>query len=90
MRRRYLVSGVVQGVGFRFFARRAAQRLGLSGWVRNLADGRVETEAEGTPDLLDAYTRELSRGPAGAMVSGVEAVEVSDEGSGATGFEVRG
>ena len=90
MRRRYLVSGVVQGVGFRFFARRVAQRLGLSGWVRNLADGRVETEVEGSPDMLDTYVRELSRGPAGAMVTGVEDVEVSDEGREANGFEVRG
>ena len=90
MRRHYLVTGVVQGVGFRFFARRVAQRLGLAGWVRNLPDGRVEAEAEGSPSVLDAYARELGRGPAGAMVSGVESIEVSDEGGGATGFEVRG
>jgi acylphosphatase len=88
MRRRYLVSGVVQGVGFRFFARRVGQRLGLAGWVRNLPDGRVEAEAVGPLDLLETFARELSRGPAGGLVSGIEVIEVSDEGSGATGFEV--
>ena len=55
--RRYLVSGRVQGVGFRFFADAVAQREGLHGWVRNLPDGRVEALAEGEADALDRFER---------------------------------
>jgi acylphosphatase len=54
----YIFHGYVQGVGFRWKARNTAQRFGISGWVRNLADGSVEMEAEGAPhdicDLIDA------------------------------------
>ncbi len=62
-RRRVLYDGRVQGVGFRFTAARLAPRFGVSGWVRNLPDGRVELEAQGEPgqvrDLLDAIRGEL-------------------------------
>jgi acylphosphatase len=54
-RRRVYYSGRVQGVGFRFTAERLAQRFAVSGWVRNLDDGRVEVVAEGEPSELDAY-----------------------------------
>ncbi|MGH9698084.1 MAG: acylphosphatase [Candidatus Acidiferrales bacterium] len=69
--RRYYVSGMVQGVGFRYFASRAAQRLGLAGYVRNLRDGRVEVYAVGPPEILAALRRELERGPRSAAISGV-------------------
>lgn len=69
--RRYFVSGSVQGVGFRYFTQRAAERLRLSGYVRNLSDSRVEVVASGSADQLAALKSELERGPRGASVSGV-------------------
>ena len=65
------MSGSVQGVGYRFFAVRAAQRLGLAGFVRNLNDGRVEVYAIGASRELDDLRQELERGPRAASVSGV-------------------
>lgn len=69
--RRFWISGSVQGVGFRFFAVRAAQRIGLAGYTLNLRDGRVEVYAIGAPDQLAALRHELERGPRGAIVSDV-------------------
>jgi acylphosphatase len=69
--RRYYVNGMVQGVGFRYFAQRAAQRLGLAGYVRNLADGRVEVYAIGDAAALNKLRAELERGPRSAEVSSV-------------------
>ena len=62
------VSGRVQGVGFRWFVREEARRLGLAGWVRNLPTGDVELVAEGSPEALDALARTIGRGPPGARV----------------------
>ncbi len=73
--RRYLVSGYVQGVGFRWFVRRVAEELGVTGWVRNLPDGQVEAEAAGTPEALAAFEERLRQGPAGARVGAVEVQE---------------
>lgn len=87
VRRRVLVSGVVQGVGYRFFAAREARRLGLAGFVRNLPDGRVEAELEGGADAVERMVGSLREGPAGARV---DAVDVEDlEPAGATGFDIR-
>lgn len=69
--RRYWVSGSVQGVGYRFFAVRAAQRLGLAGFVRNRRDGRVEVYAIGDAGDLENFRQELEQGPRAAWVSGV-------------------
>jgi len=69
--KRYFVSGEVQGVGYRFFAVRVAQRLGISGFVRNLADGRVEVYAIGDPDQQDDLRAALEQGPRASRVSGV-------------------
>jgi acylphosphatase len=66
--RRYFVSGIVQGVGFRYFTERAAERLQLSGYTKNLPDGRVEVYAIGTPDQLAKLRSALERGPWGARV----------------------
>jgi acylphosphatase len=71
------VTGIVQGVGFRWFVRERARRLGLSGWVRNLADGSVEVAASGAEHQLELLRRELQRGPNGARVEDVQ--NVSDE-----------
>ncbi len=69
--RRYFISGGVQGVGFRFFAERVAEKLALSGYVRNLRDGRVEVYAVGSAEQLRALRNELERGPRFASVSAV-------------------
>ena len=69
--RRYFVSGIVQGVGFRFFAQREAEKLRVGGYARNLLDGRVEVLAIGTPAQLDGLKRALERGPRFSSVSGV-------------------
>ena len=81
-----VVTGTVQGVGFRWATRREAQRLGLAGFVRNLADGSVEVEAEGEADVVGHLVRWLERGPTSAHVS---QVQVSDrDPRGDTTFEV--
>lgn len=66
------VSGYVQGVFFRYFTQNIANRYGLTGWVKNLPDGRVEFEAEGAKGLLDDFLKEINRGPPGSSVSNVE------------------
>jgi len=69
--RRYLVSGIVQGVGFRYFIQDEAERLHLSGFVRNLRDGRVEVYAIGSAENLARLRTIIERGPKGAMVQHV-------------------
>src|ERR1039458_6197996 len=69
--KRFYVSGIVQGVGFRFFAEREAARLGVAGYVKNTFDGRVEVYAIGNAAQLDALKRELRRGPRMATVDDV-------------------
>ncbi len=70
--RRYLVSGRVQGVGFRYFTRGLAAEHGVRGWVRNLADGRVEAQAVATPEALQRFRERLAEGPPGSRVDRVE------------------
>jgi acylphosphatase len=71
LRLRAVVSGRVQGVGFRYSTQEVARDLGLAGWVRNLADGRVELEAEGDRAALDRLLEFLRAGPRMARVDGV-------------------
>ena len=85
--RRVLVSGVVQGVGFRHHTKLRARELGLAGWVQNLPDGRVEVWVEGAPALVDELVAWLRHGPPGARVQGCEAREVAPEAL--ERFEVR-
>jgi len=85
--RRVLVSGVVQGVGFRYYTRLRARELGLAGWVQNLPDGRVEVCVEGQPALVAEMLAWLHRGPPGARVSGCESREVPP--GGLERFEIR-
>ena len=70
--KRFLISGRVQGVGFRFFAEREASRLGISGYVRKLSDGSVEVYAAGEPDSLDLFKSRLAEGPRAADVRRIE------------------
>lgn len=88
MRQRFLVSGRVQGVGFRYFARRVATRLGISGWVRNLPDGAVEAVGDGSPDALARFEAELRSGPTLAVVERVRASD-TDPTETLRGFEIR-
>lgn len=67
-----LAYGHVQGVGFRAFVRHHARKLGLAGYCRNLPDGSVETEAEGTPEAIRELLLRLRRGPEGARVISLE------------------
>ncbi len=69
--KRFYVSGMVQGVGFRFFAQRVAERLGATGYVKNLRDGRVEIYAIGSDEQLRMLRAELERGPRAASIEGV-------------------
>jgi acylphosphatase len=78
--RRAVVSGRVQGVGFRFFAERAARELGVHGWVRNMPDGTVETLAEGAPEAVQGYLDRLRQGPRGARVTSVAEQEIPPQG----------
>jgi acylphosphatase len=71
--RRLLISGRVQAVGFRHFARTSAVAEGLHGWARNLPDGRVEIFAQGDRDALARFERRVNEGPRGARVDTVEA-----------------
>ncbi|NLL36633.1 MAG: acylphosphatase [Fretibacterium sp.] len=70
VRRHALLTGRVQGVGFRWRAREKAEHLGLTGWVRNLPDGRVEAVFQGPPDLVGEMEAWLRRGPLGSQVRG--------------------
>lgn len=84
---RCIVTGRVQGVSFRAATRKKALQLGVNGWVRNLADGRVEVvvfESEGSNQLLDW----LKEGPRLAWVTALECA-VMEEADGFTGFEIR-
>jgi acylphosphatase len=72
---RFLVSGRVQGVGYRYFAERSARETGVTGWARNLDDGRVEVHANGTPAQLEDFEAKLWQGPRFADVRSVESSE---------------
>jgi acylphosphatase len=86
--RRLLVSGHVQGVGFRFFVQERAAVEGLHGWVRNLPDGRVEALLEGDDESVQRVERAIGRGPSGARVDQVIAEDIPPSRR-ATGFSVR-
>ena len=73
------VHGRVQGVGFRYTARRAAQELGVVGWVRNLTSGAVEVWAQGPDDAVERFTEFLEKGPPGAVVDSVDVAEVEPD-----------
>ncbi len=75
--RRYTVLGRVQGVGFRWFVEREARLLGVSGWVRNRADGTVEVLAAGTNEQLGTLYKKLREGPRAARVDDVEVEEAA-------------
>ena len=75
--RRYFVRGRVQGVGYRYFAQHAAAQAGVTGFTRNLDDGRVEVYAVGTPEQLSVLSGFLWKGPPFSDVRGVEEQEAA-------------
>jgi acylphosphatase len=79
---RVVIKGWVQGVGFRVDCQHEAQRLGLTGWVRNRSDGSVEALFEGAAPSVDEMLRWCEHGPTGAEVNGIE---VADAAEGAPG-----
>jgi acylphosphatase len=87
--RRYLISGRVKGVGFRFFTCEAASREGIAGFVRNLPDRRVEVVAEGEADAMSRFEAVIRQGPIGARVDDVETDVVPAAGR-YDGFSVTG
>jgi acylphosphatase len=86
--RRYYIGGRVQGVGFRWFAKDVAIRAGVTGWVRNLPDGRVEAYVEGEPEAVTRIEAALRSGPRGARVHTV-AVEDEDAAGSYTDFSIQ-
>jgi acylphosphatase len=86
--RRVLISGRVQGVGFRFFAEDRAAVEGVHGWIRNLPDGKVEAFIEGDREAVDRVEAALRRGPSAARIADVQAEDAVPTGR-ATGFMIR-
>ncbi len=86
VRCRLLLSGRVQGVGFRFYAVRQARNLGVGGFVRNLPDGRVETEVEGRRTGVEAFVERMRRGPNGAVVRDLQVDWIALQGE--EGFRI--
>jgi len=84
---RYLVSGRVQGVGYRYFALKCAEQLGVAGFVRNTPDGSVEVIGEGSEELLAEFEARLKEGPSFAHVERVERDALQKRGD--SGFHIR-
>ncbi len=80
VRRRIIVHGRVQGVGFRFSVARAAETRGVAGWAGNRADGTLEAVFEGKPEAVESLVRFSEQGPRGAKVDRVEIFEEEPEG----------
>lgn len=88
--RRYVIRGIVQGVGFRYFAQRRAEQLGLRGYVKNLPDGAVEVYAIGSPEKLGELRQLLEIGPRSARVTAVEEHESNVQARYARSFSIEG
>jgi len=84
----FVVKGVVQGVGYRYFVREQAKRLNLSGWVANYSDGSVRGEAQGAVEKIDEFIRELKEGCDSAVVEEVNFTELPCQETD-DGFEIR-
>ena len=80
VRRRVIVHGRVQGVGFRYSVGRVAATRSVAGWARNRCDGTLEAVFEGEPEAVDALVRFCHEGPRGAIVQRVEVLEEQPEG----------
>ncbi|MCU1288230.1 MAG: Acylphosphatase [Acidobacteria bacterium] len=74
--RKFYISGMVQGVGYRFFTQRAAARHQVLGYVRNLKDGRVEAFVQGQPETVEAFKHDLTAGPTYSKVEHIEEIVI--------------
>ncbi len=88
VRAHLFISGIVQGVGYRWHCRRHAQGLGLKGWVRNLDDGRVEAVLQGTREQVEGMIQWCYRGPSEAQVTDI-AVTYEEAGDDFSDFGIR-
>jgi acylphosphatase len=80
MRLHLIVSGIVQGVGFRYFAKSSAEQLGLGGFAKNLPTGDVEIEVEGEQAAVAAFITHIERGPARSKVTSIDSSELPELG----------
>lgn len=78
--RKYLISGEVQGVGFRYFTQRSSARHQVRGYVKNLEDGRVEVLAEGDARAVEAFRHDLAAGPTHSRVGRIEELVIEPSG----------
>ena len=83
-----IITGRVQGVGFRYFVQKAANDRGVTGWTRNLSDGSVEVEAEADPDALEDFRQALWQGPVLSRVDDVKESQTDATGQ-YSGFSIR-
>lgn len=89
MKRYHLyIEGIVQGVGFRWYAQRIGRKNGVTGWVRNLSDGRVEIVVEGDDKKVDDFISEIKEGYLGRNISNIEKTEEEYKGE-YKSFEIR-
>ena len=89
MRLSFRIFGNVQGVGYRWFAKEAAARHSVSGWVRNTSDGTVEGEAQGGIPALDGFLKELKAGHPWARVDKAETQEMLDQETPEKDFHIK-
>ncbi|HEV8159046.1 MAG TPA: acylphosphatase [Pyrinomonadaceae bacterium] len=78
--RKFIISGLVQGVGYRFFTQRAAARHQVRGYVKNLADGRVEALAQGSEKSVENFKHDLTAGPSFSNVEHIEEIVIEPSG----------
>ena len=88
-RRRWIARGRVQGVGFRWYVWREAERLGLGGFARNLSDGTVEVVSQGPDEALDRLELALRRGPSGSRVDALDELDVPTELEVPNSFDIK-
>jgi acylphosphatase len=84
-----IISGRVQGVGFRHFTYKKARELGIKGWVKNLQDGSVETFFTGSPEDVNTMKERLKEGPVRARVQKIEEVELTTDNDSFNDFSIR-
>jgi acylphosphatase len=84
-----IISGRVQGVGFRHFTYKKARELGIKGWVKNLQDGTVETFFTGSPEDVNTMKERLKEGPVRARVQKIEEVELTTDNDSFNDFSIR-
>jgi acylphosphatase len=84
-----IVSGKVQGVGFRFFAQRKAVQYGINGWVRNLDDGSVEIRAMGDKKQMDSFMRDLKRGNPFSSIDHMQVDELDGQSGLSSSFKIK-